>query len=49
MIGFHRIGLEDQTAYETILMSVPERGCEYSFAKMQACTHEYTYTDTFFF
>jgi hypothetical protein len=34
MIGFHRIGLEDQAAYETILMSVPERGCEYSFANL---------------
>ena len=34
MIAFHRIGLADQTAYENILMSVPERGCEYSFANL---------------
>ena len=34
MIAFHRISLADKAAYETILNSVPERGCEYSFANL---------------
>lgn len=34
MIAFHRIGLEDKAAYENILYSAPERGCEYSFANL---------------
>jgi len=34
MIPFHRIGLEDKSAYEAILMSSPERGCEYSFCNL---------------
>ena len=34
MISFHRIGLEDKAAYESILFSAPERGCEYSFANL---------------
>ena len=34
MIGFHRIGLEEKAAYEQMLFSVPERGCEYSFANL---------------
>ena len=32
MIPFHRVGITDKTDYETALFSVPERGCEYSFA-----------------
>lgn len=31
MIPFHRVGLADKAQYESILFSVPERGCEYSF------------------
>lgn len=34
MIAFHRIGLQDRAAYEQILLSAPERGCEYSFANL---------------
>ena len=34
MIQFHRIGLEDKAAYDSILLSAPERGCEYSFANL---------------
>lgn len=34
MITFHRIGLADKTDYESILMSAPEQGCEYSFANL---------------
>lgn len=34
MIQFHRIGLGDKTAYESILHCAPERGCEYSFANL---------------
>ena len=34
MIPFHRAGLEDKAAYESILMTCPERGCEYSFANL---------------
>ncbi len=32
MIQFQRIGLEHRADYESILLSTPERGCEYSFA-----------------
>ena len=31
MVDFHRIGSADKAEYESILFSVPERGCEYSF------------------
>lgn len=34
MIDFHRIQLEDKQAYEQILMNLPARGCEYSFANL---------------
>ena len=34
MIAFHRITLADKSAYETILHSIPARGCEYSFANL---------------
>lgn len=34
MIQFHRIGLEDKAAYDSILFSAAERGCEYSFANL---------------
>ena len=34
MIPFHRACLEDKAQYESILMSCPERGCEYSFANL---------------
>jgi len=34
MIDFHRIAPEDKAAYEAILFSGPERGCEYSFATL---------------
>ena len=34
MIQFHRIGLEDKAAYDVILLSAAERGCEYSFANL---------------
>lgn len=34
MIPFHRIGLQDKADYDAILMSAPERGCEYSFANL---------------
>ena len=34
MISFHRIGLTDKAAYDSILMAAPERGCEYSFANL---------------
>ena len=34
MIPFHRVSLHDKAAYESILMSTPERGCEYSFANL---------------
>lgn len=34
MIQFHRIGLTDKAAYESILLSAPERGCEYAFANL---------------
>lgn len=34
MITFHRIGLEDKAAYDNILLSAPERGCEYAFANL---------------
>lgn len=32
MIQFHRIGPDEKAQYESVLFSVPERGCEYSFA-----------------
>ena len=34
MIPFHRACLEDKAQYESILMTCPERGCEYSFANL---------------
>ena len=34
MIPFHRVGLQDKAEYDTILLSAPERGCEYSFANL---------------
>ncbi len=34
MIPFHRIGLSDKAVYDTMMMSAPERGCEYSFANL---------------
>lgn len=34
MIEFHRISLADKAAYEQMLLSAPERGCEYSFANL---------------
>ena len=34
MIPFHRANLADKTQYESILMTCPERGCEYSFANL---------------
>jgi len=34
MIPFHRASVEDKARYEKILLSVPERGCEYAFANL---------------
>ena len=34
MIPFQRVSLDHKAAYESILMSAPERGCEYSFANL---------------
>lgn len=34
MIDFQRIQIENKTDYEKILLSVPARGCEYSFANL---------------
>lgn len=34
MISFHRVCLEDKPLYDSILMTCPERGCEYSFANL---------------
>ena len=34
MIPFHRACLEDKAQYDSILMTCPERGCEYSFANL---------------
>ena len=34
MIPFHRACLDDKAAYESILMTCPEQGCEYSFANL---------------
>ena len=34
MIPFHRVRPEDKAAYESILMTCPERGCEYSFGNL---------------
>ena len=34
MIDFHRIQIENKADYEKILLSVPTRGCEYSFANL---------------
>ena len=34
MISFHRVCLEDKAQYDSILMTCPERGCEYSFANL---------------
>ena len=34
MISFHRVSLDDKAPYENHYMSVPERGCEYSFANL---------------
>lgn len=34
MIDFQRVALSHKASYEAILMTQPERGCEYSFANM---------------
>ena len=34
MIDFHRTALADKESYEKLLFSLPERGCEYSFANL---------------
>ena len=34
MIDFHRIQIEDMSAYQQILMACPTRGCEYTFANL---------------
>lgn len=34
MIDFHRTALADKDAYNKLLFSLPERGCEYSFANL---------------
>ena len=34
MIAFHRIGLADKADYDSVMLSAPERGCEYSFANL---------------
>ena len=34
MIDFHRPRAEDRDQYNSVLFSVPERGCEYSFANL---------------
>ncbi len=34
MIPFQRIGLDHKAEYESMLMTAPERGCEYSFANL---------------
>lgn len=34
MIDFHRASLSDKAPYDELLLSAPERGCEYSFANI---------------
>lgn len=42
MIDFQRMRPDRRAAYEHILMTVPERGCEYSFANLFLWGHQHT-------